>query len=113
MTEDVEAEESRTKKKQSTDKQYESPMFVMTPEMIKHADEKIKKMLADKKQQKVDYLAARDAKLKSLGLENCDEYFVQKTAEIKQFAGSDEEAEMLLEQIPEASEASEEKNRED
>jgi len=110
MTEDVEAEESRTKKKQSTDKQYESPMFFMTPEMIKHADEKIKKMLADKKQQKVDYLAARDAKLKSLGLENCDEYFVQKIAEVKKIAGSVEqetveEAKEMLEQIPEASAA--------
>jgi len=75
-TEDVEAEESRTKKKQSTDKQYESPMFVMTHEMIKHADEKAKKMIIDKKQQKINYLAARDAKLKSLGLENCDEYYM-------------------------------------
>ena len=88
MTEVVEAEEARTKKKQSTDKQYESPMFVMTPEMTKHAVEKIKKMLADKKQQKVDYLAARDAKLKSLGLENCDEYYMQKIAEVKQIAGT-------------------------
>jgi len=51
-------------------------MFVMTPEMIKHADEKAKKMIADKRQQKIDYMAARDAKLKSLGLENCDEYYV-------------------------------------
>jgi len=48
--EDVEAEEARTEKKQSTDKQYERSMFVMTPEMIKHADEKAKKMIADKKQ---------------------------------------------------------------
>ena len=40
---------------------------------------------------KAEYLAARDEKLKTLGLENCDEYFIQKTAEIKQFAGSDEQ----------------------
>jgi len=110
MTEDVEAEESRTKKKQSTDKQYESPMFVMTPEMIKHADEKAKKMIADKRQQKINYLAARDVKLKSLGLENCDEYYMQKIAEVKQIAGSVEqetvkEAKEILEQIPETSEA--------
>jgi len=110
ITEDVEAEESRTKKKQSTDKQYESPMFVMTPEMIKHADEKTKKMIADKKQQKIDYLAVRDAKLKSLGLKNCDEYYMQKIAEVKKIAGSVEqetveEAKEILEQIPEASAA--------
>jgi len=79
----VEAEEARTKKKQSFDEKYESPMFVMTSEMIKHTDEKSKKMIADKRQQKIDYLAARDAKLKSLDLENCDEYFVQKIAEVK------------------------------
>ena len=55
----------------------------MTPEMTKHADEKIKKMLADKKKKKKeDYLAARDARLKSLGLENYDEYFVQKIVEV-------------------------------
>jgi len=83
MIEVVEAEEARTKKKQSTDTQYESPMFVMTPEMTKHVDEKIKKMLADKKKKKEDYLAARDARLKSLGLENYDEYFVQKIVEVK------------------------------
>jgi len=85
-------------------------MFVMTLEMIKHADEKAKKMIADKRQQKIDYLAARNAKLKSLGLENCDEYFVQKIAEVKQIVGSVEqeavkEAKEILEQIPETSEA--------
>jgi len=62
-TEDVETEEERAKKKQGFEEKYESPMFVMTPEMVKHADEKAKKMIADKKQQKLDYMAARDAKL--------------------------------------------------
>jgi len=83
-------------------------------EKKKTFEEKYDKMIADKKQRKADYLAARDAKLKSLGLENCDEYFVQKIAEVKQIAGSDEqqadeEAEKMLELIPEVSE---EKNRE-
>jgi len=106
----VETEETRTKKKQSFEEKYESPMFVMTPEMVKHADEKAKKMIADKRQQKIDYLAARDAKLKSLGLDKCDEYFVQKIAEVRQIAGSVEqetveEAKEILEQIPETSKA--------
>jgi len=48
-TEDVETEEERAKKKQTFEEKYESPMFVMTPEMVKHADEKAKKMIADKK----------------------------------------------------------------
>ena len=111
-------DEVKTKKEKSSEKVYESPMFVMTPAITRMAKEYADKMIADRKQRKAEYLAARDEKLKTLGLENCDEYFIQKTAEIKQFAGSDEqhadkEAEMLLEQIPEASEASEEKNRED
>jgi len=111
------AEEVRVKKKKTFEEKYECPMFVMTPAMAKAAQEYADNMIAVKKQRKADYLAARDAKLKSLGLENCDEYFVQKIAEVKQIAGSheqhaDEKAEKLLEQIPEASEASEEKNRE-
>jgi len=48
-TEVVEIEEERAKKKQAFEEKYESPMFVMTPEMIKYADEKAKKMIADKK----------------------------------------------------------------
>jgi len=107
---DAEAEEERAKKKQAFEEMYESPMFVMTPEMARMAQEYADKLIADKKQQKADYFAARDAKLKSLGLENCDEYFVQKIAEVRQIAGSVEqqaveEAEEMLELIPEASEA--------
>ena len=76
MIEDVEAEEAMTKKKQSTDTQNECPMFVLTPEMTRRAKEYADTLTADKKKKKVDYLAARDARLKSLGLENYDEYFV-------------------------------------
>ena len=84
MIEDVEAEEGRPKKMQSTDTQNECPMFVMTPEMARRAKEYVDTLTADKKKKKkVDYLAARDARLKSLGLKNCDEYFVQKIVEVK------------------------------
>ena len=85
-------------------------MFVMTPAMARMAKEYADTMIAEKKQNKADYLATRDAKLQSLGLENCDEYFVQKIAEVRQIAGSVEqqdveEAQEMLELIPEASEA--------
>jgi len=107
---DAEAEEEMAKKKQAFEEKYESPMFVMTPTMARMAQEYADKMIADKKQQKADYVAARDAKLQSLGLENCDEYFVQKIVEVRQIAGSVEQqavekAEEMLELIPEASEA--------
>jgi len=83
-------------------------MFVVTPAMARMAKEHTDKLLADKKQKEAEYLAERDAKLKSLGLENCDEYFVQKLAEVRQIASSVEhqvveEAQEVLELIPEAS----------
>ena len=98
---DVKVEEGSAKKKQSSDTQYADKMARMTKE---YAD----KMLAEKKQKEADYLASRDAKLQSLGLENCDEYFVQKIAEVRQFAELVEkqvveEAQEVLELIPEAS----------
>jgi len=48
-------------------------------------------MIAEKKRKEAEYLADRDAKLQSLGLENCDEYFVQKIAKVRQIAGSVEQ----------------------
>ena len=110
VSEDVEAEEARATKKQSTDTQNECPMFIVTPAMARMAKEYADTMIADKKQKKLDCLAERTAKLKSLGLENCDEYYVQKIVEVRQIAGSVEqqaveEAKEMLELIPEASEA--------
>jgi len=116
-TKDAETEEERAKKKKAFEEKYESPMFIMTPAMAKLAQEYADKMIADKKQQKADYFAARDAKLKELGLDKCDEYFVQKIAEEilwkrprRYCAGlmeqeTVEKAEEILELIPEASEA--------
>jgi len=109
LTKDVEAEEARAAKKQSTDTQNECPMFIVTPAMARMAKEYADTMIADKKQKKLDYLAERTTKLKSLGLENCDEYYMQKIAEVRQIAGSVEqqaveEAKEMLELIPEASE---------
>jgi len=90
-TEVVETEEEKAKKKKAFEEKYESPMFIMTLAMAKMAQEYADKMIADKKQQKLDYFAARDAKLKELGLDKCDEYFVQKIAEVRQIAGTVEQ----------------------
>ena len=80
----------------------------MTPAMARMTKEYADTMISEKKQKKADYLASRDAKLQSLGLENCDEYFVQKIAEVRQIAGLVEqqvveEAQDMLELILEAS----------
>ena len=85
-------------------------MFVMTPEMTKHADEQIRKMLEEKKKEKEDLKAARDARLKSIGMDSCDEFYMQKLAEVKKIAETVEqqtvkEAKEMLEQIQETSEA--------
>jgi len=46
---DVKVEEGSAKKKQSSDTQYESPMFVMTPAMARMTKVYADKMLAEKK----------------------------------------------------------------
>jgi len=109
-TEVVETEEEKAKKKKAFEEKYESLMFVMTPSMTKMAQEYADRMIADKKQQKVDYLVARDARLKELGLDNCDEHYVQKLDEVRQIAGlmeqqAVEEAREMMELIPEVLEA--------
>ena len=86
----------------------------MTPEMSKRVDEHAKKLLEEqkkkkKKKKKKEYLTAREERLKSLGLDSCDEYYVQKIAEVKKIAGSVEEeivkeAKEMLEQIQGTSE---------
>ena len=62
--------EVKTMKEKSSEKVYECPMFVMTPAITRMAKKNADKMIADRKQRKAEYLAARDEKLKTLGLEN-------------------------------------------
>ena len=59
---------------------------------------------------KGNYKAARDGRLKSIGLDGCDEYYVQRIAEVKQIADTVEleavkEAKEMPEQIQETSKA--------
>jgi len=107
---DAKVEEPKAKKTHLTGDDDVSPMFVMTPEITKHADEQIRKMLAEKKKEKEDLKAARDARLKFIGMDSCDEFYMQKLAEVKQIAETVEqhivkEAKEMLEQIQETSEA--------
>jgi len=108
---DAEAEEPRPKKMQLTSTEIVSPMFVMTPEMTKRVDEHAKKLLEEKKKKKEQYLAEREEKLKSLRLDSCDEFFVQKLAEVREIAGTVEqeamkEAQKMLENIQATSKVS-------
>jgi len=105
---DAEAEEPRAKNTQLTGDEIVSPMFIMTPKMSKRVDEHAKKLLEEqkkkKKKKKEEYLAAREEKLKSIGLDSCDEFYVQKMAEVKEIVDKVEqetvkEAKEMLEQI--------------
>jgi len=107
---DAKAEEPKAKKQQLTGDEGFSPMFVMTPEMATQADEQSRNMLEERKKEKVQLKAARDAKLKSICIDGCDEFYLQKLVEVKKIAETVEqhavkEAKEMLEQIPEASEA--------
>jgi len=107
---DAEAEEPRAKKTQLTRDEIVSPMFIMTPEMSKRVDEHTKKLLEEHKKKKEDYLVAREEKLKSIGMDSCDEFYVQKLAEVKKIAETVEqetvkEAKEMLERIQGTSEA--------
>jgi len=71
---------------QLTGNEIVSPMFIMTLEMTKRVDEHAKKLLEEKKKKKEQYLAEREEKLKSLGLDSCDEFFMQKLAEVREIS---------------------------
>jgi len=102
--EEFDAEEQRLKKVQSRAAPIISPMFIMTPEITKRADEHAGKLAEEKKKKKEQYIAQREEKLKSLGLDSCDDFFVQKLAEVREIAGTVEqeavkEAQEMLEKI--------------
>ena len=101
----------RPKKVQLTGAEIVSPMFVMTPEMARRADEHAAKLAEEKKKKKEQYIVQREEKLKSLGLDNCDDFYVQKLVEVKAIAGEVEQEAMkevqeMLEKIQETSGAS-------
>jgi hypothetical protein len=67
-------------------------------------------MKAVKKDLKAQYIQERDEKLKALGQEKCDEFFVQKMAEVKAIAGqvdgiAEEDVQIGLEEAQGTSEA--------
>jgi len=106
----AEVREERAKKMKAFKEKYENQGFVMTPEMAREAQKQIDEMMAVRKKEKAALKAARDAKLQSIGIDGCDEFYLEKLAEVKQIADSVEqfavkEAEEMLEKIPEASEA--------
>jgi phosphohistidine swiveling domain-containing protein len=100
----MEEEEQKPIKRKQAPAQIVSPMFVMTPALERMAQEHADKLLAEKKEKQAQYIQERDEKLKVLGLDKCDEYYVEKIAAVKAIAGEAEdivekEAEIGLEEI--------------
>ena len=85
-----EAKEERPIKRQAG-KEIVSPMFIVTPEMAKRCQEYIDNLMAEKKRKVAQYKLERDEQLKAMGLENCDQFYVEKLAEVQEIANKVEE----------------------
>jgi hypothetical protein len=102
----IEKEEHEPKKKRAP-LQIVSPMVEMTPILKRLANERASDIIADKKELKAQYIQQRDEKLKSLGLGDCDKFYKEKLAEIKEIAGKaaeddvEEEMMIIVEDAPE------------
>ena len=59
-----------------------SPMFTVTPEMEKRCQEYSNHLKAEKKRKAAQYKLERNEQLKAMGLENCDQFFVEKIVEV-------------------------------
>jgi len=83
---DAEEQESRPRKRQPV-VEIVSPMFIVTPAIASRAKEHADKLIAEKKKKSAQYLLERDERLKAIGQENCDEYYVEKIDEVKKIVG--------------------------
>jgi hypothetical protein len=99
-------------KKKKAPLQMVCPKFEVTPTMKRMDKECADDFKANKQDLKAQYELERDEKLKSLGLEDCDKYYKEKLAEVREIAGkaaeddAGEEMMIFVEKAPEA-EASE------
>jgi len=82
--EEIDAEEQRASKRQPGGVDFVCPMFELTPEMASRAKEHANKLTTDKKKKDAQYIVERDEKLKALGQGDCDKYYVDKLAELRQ-----------------------------
>ena len=106
---DEEEQGVRSRKRQSA-AEIVSPMFVVTSLMASMANERADKLIAEKKKKTAQYLLERDEKLKAIGQENCDEFYVEKIDEVKEIVGEAaqdvvKEARKVLEKNQRTSEA--------
>jgi len=92
--EEMDAEEQMASKKKPGGVDFVCPMFEMTLEMAQRANEHADKLTANKNKKDAQYIAERDAKLKAVGLGDCDKFYVDKLAEVKAIADEVEQEAM-------------------
>ena len=100
----MDAEEQRPSKRQPGGVDLVCPMFSVTPAMASRAKEHADKLTADKKKKVAQYIVERDEKLKAIGQEDCDKFYMDKLAEVKAIVGEVEqeavkEAQEILKKI--------------
>jgi len=83
---DAKSEAPKAKEVQLTGNEILSSQFEVTLEMAKEADKIAAQLKEEQKKKKVEYLAAREAKLKSLGVDSSNEFLIQKTVEVQEIA---------------------------
>jgi len=80
---DAVAEAPKAKEVKLTGNEVLSSQFEVTPEMAKEADKIAAQLKEEQKKKKAEYRAAREAKLKSLGVDNSNEFLIQKAVEVQ------------------------------
>jgi hypothetical protein len=81
----VEDHQSKKKKKQPSEPIF-TPMVEVTSDMKKKADEQAAQMLAEQKEMEAKKRRDRDERLKASGHEKCDEFFKEKSVQVKEVA---------------------------
>jgi len=66
-------------------------MFIVTPEIAKRCQEYSDNLMAEKKRKAAQYKLERDEQHKAMSLENCDQFYVEKLAEVQEIASKVEE----------------------
>ena len=69
----------------------ESSMFTMTPELEKRCQEYSENLKNEKKRLATQYRLDRDAQLKAIGLEHCDQHTIEQIIEVQTLARKVEE----------------------
>jgi hypothetical protein len=99
----IKAEEHQSKKKKQAPAPIFTPMVEVIADMKKMAADEADKMLAEQKEKQAKIIQDREAKLKEVGLDKNEDFFVEKMAEVKGIA--DKTAEIAKKKVTDSESA--------